>query len=279
MKNIRLVIDADHLNIDQIHFACYIASLSQSRLTGVFIKNNARDQIPLAKSTFATPDGGARTAADLPGNEYRQARHQQNEDTFRAICDQQGVRASMREDSHQPLEEILAESRYADLLIIGSELAFEPSDQAKPSVFVKEILNAVECPVLIAPRLFEGIEQVVFAYDGNAAAVHAIKQFTYLLPELEDCRLTIVQVIRDGEREDPNTDKLAQLISSHYSNVHFKKLYGRANSELFTHLTDKKKTLVVMGSYGRNAFSSMLIPSTAEPLIRNLDLPFFIAHP
>lgn len=279
MKNIRIAIDADRLNPGDVRFGCYLASLSQSRLTGVFIKNNAGDNIQAGKSTFVLQNGATAEPSELPGYRERKAIHDDSENTFRTICGQQGVAASVRTDSHQPLEEILAESRYADLLIISSELAFEPSDQAKPSVFVKELLNSVECPVLIAPRLFSGIEEIVFAYDGNAAAVHAIKQFSYLLPEFEDCRMTIVQVIDDGQSEDPNADKLAQLISLHYSNVHFKKLHGRTHPELFTYLADKQKTLVVMGSYGRNAFSNMLMHSTADPLIRNLDLPFFIAHP
>lgn len=279
MKNIRLVIDADHLNPHQVQFACYIATLTQSRLTGVFIKNDAYEQLPLSKSTFLISSFGDVVTADLPGSREREIKHRQNEHVFRTICNQEGVLASVREDKQDPLEEILAESRYADLLIVGSELAFEPSDEAKPTFFVKELLNAAECPVIVAPDHFEGIDQIVFAYDGNASAVHAMKQFSYLLPELEDCRLTVVQVIRDGEAEDAHADKLAQLVSSHYSNVHFKKLFGRANTELFTYLIDKKNTLVVMGSYGRTAISSMLVPSTADPLIRHLNIPFFIAHP
>jgi len=279
MKNIRLVIDAGHLNTHHVQFACYLASLTRSRLIGIFMQNAPYQQLPEMKVALGSPFAETITISDLPDFTEKQALLRENESTFRAICERQGVHVSVHENPHEPLEQILAESRYADLIIIGSDLAFEPWDEKKPSSFLKDVLCAIECPVMIAPDVFEGVEEIVFAHDGKAAAAHAIKQFSYLLPELEDCRLTIVRVVDEGEREDPDEGKLARLVSTHYSNAHFKILYGRPNSELFAFLMNKKKTLVVMGSYGRSAFSNMLTPSTADPLIRNLNLPVFIAHP
>lgn len=279
MKNIRLVIDAGHLNTHHAQFACYLASLTRSRLTGIFMQNTPYQQVPEMKVALGTTFVETVTLSDLPDFAQKQVLLRENESTFRAICERQGVHVSVHENPHEPLEQILAESRYADLMIIGSDLAFEPWDEKKPSAFLKDVLCSVECPVMIAPNLFEGIEEIVFAYDGNASAVHAIKQFSYLLPELEDCRLTILRVVDEGEQDDPDEGKLARLVSTHFSNAHFKKLYGQPNSELFAFLMNKKKTLVVMGSYGRSTFSNMLTPSTADPLIRNLNLPVFIAHP
>nr|WP_295924417.1 universal stress protein [uncultured Dyadobacter sp.] len=279
MKNIRLVIDSDHLNTQHIQFACYLASLTRSRLTGIFMYPAPYPEIPRMRASQETHRMETATLSDLSNFQDRQALRLENETTFRAICEQQGVHVSVHENPHEPLEQILAESRYADLMIVGSDLAFEAADEKKPSAFLKEVLGAIECPVMIAPGSFEGVEEIVFAYDGNATAAHAIKQFSYLLPELEDYRLTIVQVIGQEEQEGPDTGKLARLISSHYSNAHFKKLYGRPGPELFAFLKNKRKALVVMGSYGRSTFSNMLNPSTADPLIRNLNLPIFVAHP
>lgn len=279
MKNIRLVIDAGHFNTHHVQFACYVALLTKSRLNGIFMKNEPYRQIPEMKVAFGLPFTETVTLSDLPDYKERQTLLSENESTFRAICERQGVHVSVHENPNEPLEQILAESRYADLIIVGSDLAFEPSDTAKPSAFLKQVLAGIECPLLIAPANFEGIEEIVFAYDGSAAAAHAIKQFSYLLPELEDCRLTIVQVVNESGQQDPNSAKLAKLVSSHYSNAHFKKLYGSPSPELFAFLLSKKSALVVMGSYGRSAFSNLLTSSTADPLIRNLSLPIFIAHP
>lgn len=270
MKNIRLVIDSDRLNTHHIQFACYLASLTQSRLTGIFMHNTSLPET-ICLDTVAL--------SNLPDFQDKQTLRLENETKFRTLCEQHGVHVSVSENPHEPLEQILAESRYADLMVVGSDLAFEAGDQKKPSAFLQEVLGAIECPVMIAPASFEGVEEIVFAYDGNATAAHAIKQFSYLLPELEDYRLTIVEVIGEEEHERPDTGKLARLISSHYSNAHFKKLYGHPGPELFAFLENKRKAMVVMGSYGRSTFSNMLNPSTADPLIRNLNLPIFVAHP
>lgn len=279
MKNIRLVIDAGHLNIHHVQFACYIASLTQSRLTAIFMQNAPYQQLPEMKVAFGTPFAETITMKDLPDFKESQQLLRENEATFCVICERHGVHASVHENPYEPLDEILAESRFADLMIIGSDLTFDSADEKKPSTFLQQVLSAIECPAMIAPATFEGVEEIVFAYDGNAAAAHAIKQFSYLFHELEDARLTIIQVTSEGEHEDLNASKLARLVSSHYSNAHFVKLHGQPGPELYAYLMNRKKTLVVMGSYGRGAFSNLLSPSTAAPLIRNLNLPIFIAHP
>jgi hypothetical protein len=108
--------------------------------------------------------------------------------------------------------------------------------------------------VLVAPKHFNGINEIVFAYDESAAAAFAIKQFSYLLLELENCKLTIVQVMENETEQPVHIGKLSQMISCHYSNVHFQKLYGKASSELSSYLFNKKRAIVIMGSYGRDSF-------------------------
>jgi nucleotide-binding universal stress UspA family protein len=278
MKNILLVIDGDHLNKENILFACYLAALTESRLTGIFLENNVLDPVPALKMAYGMPYTETMVASDAPGYHQRKLDQQQNMDTFKAICGKQGILSSVHPDTGFPLTQLMTESRYADLIIIGNDLAFQASDQSRPTHFVKDFLRNAECPVVVAPRHFNGIDEIVFAYDESASAAFAIKQFSYLLPELENRKLTIVQVM-EGETGEPiQIGRLSQMISCHYSNVHFHKLYGQASTELFSYLFNKQKTIVIMGSYGRNSLSEVFSHSTAEPLIKNLDLPFFIAH-
>ena len=42
--------------------------------------------------------------------------------------------------------------------------------------------------------LVNSIDQLVFAYDGMADSIYAIKQFTYLFPELRDTRIVVVSI-------------------------------------------------------------------------------------
>jgi hypothetical protein len=69
---------------------------------------------------------------------------------------------------------LIEESRFADLLIIDAETSFNRGLEANPTRFVKEILQHAECPVVISPVSFEGLDEIIFAYDGSASSVYAI---------------------------------------------------------------------------------------------------------
>jgi hypothetical protein len=67
MKNILLVIDADHLNKENILFGCYLAALTESRLTGIFLENNVLDPVPAVKMAYGMPYTETMVASDAPG--------------------------------------------------------------------------------------------------------------------------------------------------------------------------------------------------------------------
>ena len=49
MEKILLVIDEETLDMDSLSFACYIAELTNSKITGVFLENRAEDEKPVLK--------------------------------------------------------------------------------------------------------------------------------------------------------------------------------------------------------------------------------------
>ena len=61
----------------------------------------------------------------------------------------------------------------------------------------------------------------------------------------------------------------------HYNAVHLEILHGAADAELFKKLVATKNKLLVMGAYGRRL---VLKHSTANLILKNIDIPVFIAH-
>lgn len=275
MKNILLVVNADKVSIPGIYFGCYLAQLTGSRLTGVFLENNAVAEIPALKSAYGLPYVENIVASDLPTYKEHNAACKQTVEIFKRICEEKGVRFNIHRDLDAPLEEVITETRFADLLVVSREISFEKNGQM-PSEFVKDILAGAECPVMAAPMNFEGIDEILLAYDDTKSSTFAIKQFTYLFPELEDLKLTLLHICKEGD--EIQREKFSQWVSAHYTYPVFKVVTGNPGSELFKYLLDKKRTLVIMGSYGRSTLSTILHPSTADSLLEDLDLPFFFAH-
>jgi len=174
------------------------------------------------------------------------------------------------------LEHVLEETKFADLLIFDPSISPEHTD-AVPSAFIREILTNTRCPILVAPLKFEIPEEIVFSYDGSDSSLYAIKQFTYLFPDMNETPVSVLQVLPDGKTKMTERKKLVELLMLHYNSLNYEHPEGEdAAIELFRQFVGKRSVLLVMGAYGRKHLSIDF--STADILIKNLDIPVFIAH-
>ena len=245
MEKILFAVDATPINKQTLYFACYLADITNSKLVAIFPENVVCEQ---------------------------------NIQSFEAVCAGRHIIPYIHRNTVDPVNEIFKETRFADLLIVDSQLPGLDKENSVLPGFVKEILAKSECPVVIAPPDFTDIEEIVFAYDGSASSVFAIKQFSYLFPGLSDCRLMILQVNAKENVPVIESQKIGELLQMHYSAIGYHYLQGKASEELYKYLVNKKNTFIVMGAFGRNQLSVFLKQSAAELLIKKVNLPLFIAH-
>jgi nucleotide-binding universal stress UspA family protein len=279
MKNILLAIHAEKLEMYAVDFACYLANLTHSRLTGVFLKNAPVPEKPKMDVLYGFPYVETIVETDIPGHEKKLKAAAQNRHLFKEACANRGVSAFVHRDSSVPVKEIIAESRFADLLIVSPETSFEEKPERTPTRFTKEVLAGAECPVILTPLSFNGIEEILFACDGSPSSIFAIRQFSYLFPELEQKQVTVLRI---EEKENPQDEavweKTGDFIRLHYSHVTRQVLQGKAKDELFEYLLGKKDMMVVMGSFGRSTLSRLFRPSASGLVLKTINLPIFITH-
>ena len=85
---------------------------------------------------------------------------------------------------------------FADLVIINEYETFTKQTEDSPTDFVKDLLDDVQCPVLVVPKEFKTIDKIVLLYDGRPSSLYAIKMFSYLLGELQELPVE-VHTVRD----------------------------------------------------------------------------------
>jgi len=281
MEKILLAMNAAHPNIQTIDFACYIARLTKSRLTGVFLEGlvdgDGREKGEPDMFGGGAWDSDAENPDVVPAT-IPSAVTEANIRLFREACVCRDTLSLVHRDRGIPLSEILAETRFADLLIVDAETSFSRTDRKIPGRFVKEVLDASECPVLMAPYHFDAIEEIVLAYNGTASSVYAIKQFTALFPGLANKPVHVVNVRHDENGAIEDQFKMKEWLKAHYEKVDFVLLKGEASDELFGYLLNKKGAIVVMGAYGRSVVSRFFKPSQARLVVKTINLPIFIAH-
>jgi hypothetical protein len=271
MKKILVAIDAHEVKPHVLDFACYIAKLTHSKLTGIFLERGKAKEISEIPVLQEANEGKQRKTTEnvkLVDDNIRQ---------FREACNNRGANCAIH-PVEMPAADIIKESRFAEMIIVDPEISLSEKRGGMPTEFIKELLAKSECPVVLAPYSFYGIDEVLFAYDGSPASVYAIKQFTYLFPELTDKKITVLQVNENGADWIVEKAKVEELLQLHYSSIGFQLLQGKAGDELFSYLLGKKNVFVVMGAFGRSMLSGFFKHSTAELIIKTVNLPVFVAH-
>ena len=196
--------------------------------------------------------------------------------TRRNVKGEAMVRGTSLLHTENPVKEVVRESRFADLLLVDADTSFAGKTEVV-SHFVKDVMTLAECPVIVAPAYFESIDEVAFCYDSEHSSVFAMKQFTYLFPQLAEKKLTVLEVNRT-EDMIVEKEKVQSWLTGYYPHINFQVLNGEPAEELMKYFLLKKNMLLVMGAYGRSMVSSMLKKSNADLLMRVVDLPVFITH-
>ncbi|MEP7375713.1 MAG: universal stress protein [Chitinophagaceae bacterium] len=278
MEKILLAIDAINLDKNSLEFACYLAQLTKSKVTGVFLENLMSEERPVLKQVYGM--AYADSVVDEKSDEHRVKLEllEKNISFFKEGCINRGVNYSLHRDRGVPALDLMDESRFADLIVVDAETSFNKRYEGSPTEFVKDILKNAECPVMIAPYNFEAIDEIKFTYNGSSSSVFAIKQFTYLFPQLHTKKVSVLQVNDTGEWKDPDKYKFKEWLNHHYTDFRFDALKGDADTNLLDCWLNRKNSVLVMGAYGRNALSRFFKASHADLLIKTVRQPIFIAH-
>lgn len=273
MEKILVAMDALKPDKPTVEFASYLARLTKSKLVGIFLEN----KVSRPASVLEGLNENIFVDAEYePSAEEKNVLTEKNIQLFREKCTLEEVPCRIHRDRGVSLSELIAESRFADLIIISAGFSFGKGEHR--SDFRRSFLRKTECPVIIAPESFEGINEIIFTYDGSESAVFAIKQFTYLFPQFSSRKATIVRVSESGTWDDPEKHQLNEWLKDHYSQLQFVVLSGEPGGALFDFLLKKTDVFLVMGAYGRSTFSRFFRQSSAELIIRALSRAVFITH-
>ena len=278
MQKILFATDGLSLDKNAVQFACYLAQITNSKLTGVFLENLVENQKFVLKPAYGTIFADWEINENSPAVVEKLDRIKKTVTQFRELCEKNAVLPDLRLNPGVPLHELITETRYADLLVVSPGTSFDKNDDETPTDFIKSVLKDAECPVIVAPKEFKGIDELVFAYDGTRSSAFAIRQFTYLFPLLNNKPVTVLQVNRKGEWDNDEKININEWLKNHYYSVKFECLSGSPDEKILHYLYNKKYVMVVMGAFGRSAMSMFFKQSKAESILQMIGQPLFISH-
>jgi nucleotide-binding universal stress UspA family protein len=270
MKKVILPFDGGKFSEGAFAFAISLNDIHPILLTGIFLS-----QLDFSKFFLFPPSDSQGIATEKDTEEKN---IQRNIEQFSSLCFQNNIQFKIHANLEEfAIPELTKETRFADLLIIGSEIFFKHISKEDSTLFLEDTLQHTECPVLVVPEKYYLPSQNILAYDGSASSVFAIKQFAYLFPHL--CSNKTILVYAGEQNEDiPAQVNIEELATSHFSNLAITLLSTKRKKNLNEWIMDRENPILVSGSFGRSGFSYLFIKSFVINIIDAHKTPVFIAH-
>lgn len=271
MKKIIIPFDGANFSQGAFLFAEMLNERNDILLTGVFLPKVDYARFFFFPSAFAAP-------AYIPVHEeFDKDVIEKNVKDFIALCEQKNIAFKVHNDLvESALPQLTKETRFADLMIIGSEV-FYTAGSSGPLDYLKDALRNTECPVIIVPEKFDLPSRLILAYDGSPSAVYAIKQFVNLFPSL--CNLPATLVYAGDENHDiPDEVLIDELLSCHFKEYSIKKLTGDDKKHFHNWVEEQSNPLLISGSFSRSEVSELFNKGFVVDTIRQHKTPIFIAH-
>ena len=277
MKKISAAFDGLKFSTSTMNHAIQIAIKSKALLSGVFLEDFTYHSYKIFDMVGSQGVSGGKIKTLLTKDKETRLGAVA---VFEKECVKEGVNYTIHHDKNIALQELTKESIYSDLLLIGADETLTHFKENRPIDFIRDFLTEVQCPVLLTPKTYKKIEKVVLLYDGKPSSVFAIKMFNYLMPWMVSLDTEVLSV---NDPEDngylPDSELIKEFVVCHYPNVKYTLLNGNAKIVIVDYLKKiDKNTLVVLGAYKRGSVSMFFKKSLADILMKELDLPLFIAH-
>lgn len=274
MKKILIPFDGHHFSEGAFEFARQLNERKRILLTGVFLP-----QLDYA-NLWSYSAGGMGGPLFIPLVENEDAVIvADNIKRFEILCKKNGIEYRVHKDFYDfALPELKRETRFADLVIIGSEKFYENAGIDALNEYLKDALHGVECPVVVVPEKFNFPKTNILTYDGSESSVYAIKQFAYLLPELAGQKTILVYVSKKDDEDIPNQSHIEELAARHFTDLTITRLHIDPKKYFSTWAAEKKNAIVVSGSFSKGGFNSILHKSFVSDIMEEHRIPVFITH-
>ncbi|HPH84051.1 MAG TPA: universal stress protein [Ferruginibacter sp.] len=272
MKKIIIAFDGQHYSTSTMEFVLSLNQMERVALTAVFLSPVDYTAI----WSFPILPGGSDILSATGDNKSENV-VSNNMKRFEETCQLHQIPYRIHNDINgMVFSSLKKESRFADLLLVSNQLFYEQIGR-QPNDYLQNILQIVECPVLLIPEKGLFPERIVFAYDGSESSIYAVKQFYYLFPSM--CRLpTTLMYAKAGKDEIPDQVNAEELLLRHFSDLSIELLDDDNPAHLVEWMRQQPSALLITGAYGRSGISQLFRKSFAKEIVKEHFVPVFIAH-
>jgi nucleotide-binding universal stress UspA family protein len=281
IRRILIPLDPSPYSESAVHLGCTIAKIYNAEITGLVIL----DLPGIEDSIGPIPIGGIHLAEKLENEKKEEARLRIKEliEKFKAKCVAEGVNYREAQRQGSPSAQILNESIYYDLLIIGLKTYFHFETSERNGRSLDELLKESITPIYGVPANLHLMEKpgrklrVLIAFDGSPLAARAMQRFSLMInPDLYD-----ITVLNSSENKEEGTEKLSR--AEEYLNAHnITNIHKVWTTDDIIDVVEKdyydEMDGFVVGAHSKEGIFDFLVGSLTKYLVKNAKKPVFIGQ-
>jgi len=273
MKKIIIALDGKHFPHGAFEFVKSINNRNNVLLAGVFLS-----PVEYSKVLAFTGMEGVAMMPDWLMRGEDDSLVNKNIQVFEQACIAEGLEYRVHKDTDMmAISSLIEETRFADVLLVSSDLFYENVQKEQPNFYLEEVLKKAECPVMLVPEDYKEPVQNFLTYDGSESSVFAIKQFAYIFPELAVNESILLSAV--GQKEElPEYSMISELVSRHYPSLKILSLPVVNRNDFSGWMKNQQPGYVIMGAFSRSLFSQLFRKSLANRVIHEIKMPIFISH-
>lgn len=184
-----------------------------------------------------------------------------------------------------PVEQVLEELRYSDLLVIGRTPHFFYNRPERKTNTLARIVKRSVTPSLIVTEKFQPVRHVLIAYDGSDPSARTLQRFAQLKPFGTDLIVELVHV-RTGEsiRWPGLSDVLLEGANRYFGAHGFERIrHSTMDGEkpaqvLMDYAASMRVDLIVAGAHSVSGVRRVAFGSTTHELLSMCTVPMFVFH-
>ena len=278
IKRILVALDPDSDTPVATRYAIQIAKKSDASVTGLAVV----DMGSIEASSRGGGIGSMYYAEKLKEEMTTESRDKAREllATFERELEGSGLSHIESVEEGVPVQRIVEDMKYHDLLVVGSDPHFFYSHPKEKTNTLAGVIHNTVGPSLIVPDVYREVKRVLFATDGGTAAARALRRFINLTPFGTDIHLEVLHVHDDDSKDA----ELYLTLFKAYLEAHgFKpQLTGISEDdpgeEILRQADNSGVDLIIFGSKTHSGLRGTRFGSTTEYLIKNADVPLFMDH-
>lgn len=187
------------------------------------------------------------------------------QEEFERRCEAAGVRGRLALAVGSVSREVVARSRWTDLVVLSLNYPPPKGMFARPSSGLHTILHRSNRPVLLVCEEVSHLERVLVAFDGSPKAREALYVGTYLA-EKWGAALCVVSV-HEG-RGSQVLEEAMRYTEGHGVNAQFSSERGDAAEAILRTAERQESGLIIMGVHRRWGMLEVALGSTVDAVLR-----------